>query len=219
MGNSPGKDNDGTANTATAGSTTTDTDAASTRAGAGAGPARRGRPRTATEDGKRIRSTLEGDLVDAPLPTLVSLPDEPAKKTRRKKKDPTPGITPDAIVSLITAGSSIAATRTSDIWRIDADEAKLIADPLADILNKMDFIKGHSDEARLAFAVIVVLGPRVIMQIQTADEKPSEERAQKPNGNEKRTTTSGPIQRGGEPDTTTPSDSASHTPAVFPVIS
>lgn len=214
MGNTSGADDDKVVGAGTAGGTTTDTDTSGAGAGAGRG---RGRPRDG-EKVKRLRSTPKSDLVDAPIPTAVTLPkapaeDAPKKKSRKKRKQPAK-ISSEQIESVIVAGSGIVAARTSAIWQIDSDEAKLIAEPLANILSKVTFLNEHSDEAILAFAVLMVLGPRIVMQVSASSEK-----KEGADGHEKRASDGGVVERRGESDAATSSDSASHTPAVFPVIS
>jgi hypothetical protein len=106
---------------------------------------------------------------------------QPQKKTsNRKRKDINAEIKKDQISVLIKTTFDIIAARPGfEIWKLSAQESALIAEPLAQVMNKNPFISGaaskYGDMIALVVALATVIIPRLFVQLAAQKEKSKKE--------------------------------------------
>lgn len=120
--------------------------------------------------------------------------DQPKKKQQTKKQEKENiEFLKSNLQALIQTGFHVTATKTGvETWNVDDKEAEQIADPLANIINRMvpTLDEKQSDYVALAMALGVTVTPRAMMHIQQKKGKggqrngerlqPSQRESQKP---------------------------------------
>ncbi len=101
---------------------------------------------------------------------------EPVKKkrtTRRRKKKTT--VESESIEKLLMTVTGVIATRPNmKVWEMQPKEAKAIAEPLAEVLDKYNLASGiaeNSAEISLVIASLSFVAPRVLITVSQRKEK------------------------------------------------
>lgn len=178
MGEKTNRDFDGNGKTAP-GATSADTETTGTETGTKRG---RGRPRKSEQPGDTATETNIPKLVLVEEPGIEDEagPQPAAKASKKKRKDLNSELKKDQIAVLLKTVFDIAASREGlELWKISQQEAELIADPLAQILNKNPFISGaaskYGDVIALIAAISTVIIPRLFVQFAAEKEKKKKE--------------------------------------------
>jgi hypothetical protein len=106
---------------------------------------------------------------------------QPQKKTSsRKRKDIQFEIKKDQISVLIKTTFDIIGARPGfEIWKLSSQESALIAEPLAQVMNKNPFISGaaskYGDVIALIVALATVIIPRLFIQLAAQKDKKKNE--------------------------------------------
>lgn len=125
---------------------------------------------TRIETEKNSKVSVLSDLPDVNIPT----PEEPKKKrkyTKRvKPEEKQQTFNSEQLTGLIVAISSMVASRKGfEHWLISETEAKQIAEPLSNIIEKSNNLKvlgEHADAFALVTACLMIFTPRLIMTLQ-----------------------------------------------------
>jgi hypothetical protein len=96
--------------------------------------------------------------------------------TPKKRKESNVELKKDQISVLIKTTFDIISSRPGfEIWKLSTQESELIADPLAQVMNKNPFISGaaskYGDMIALCVALATVFIPRLFVQMATQKEK------------------------------------------------
>lgn len=175
MGKRDNKNIDGNGETPnSAASTDTETTATETT---GTGKRGRGRPRKSeqreaeTEFPRLVVVNEPGDDDDdGPQP-------QPKKSSSsRKRKNVNAELSKEQITVLIKTTFDIVASRPGlELWKLEQKECELIAEPLAQLLNRNPFISGaaskYGDYIALIVAIATVIVPRAFIQWAAKEKK------------------------------------------------
>jgi hypothetical protein len=98
----------------------------------------------------------------------------------KKRKDVTNDLSKQQISVLLKTTFDIMGSRPGlELWKISQQESDLIADPLAQLLNKNPFVSGltnkYGDYIALIAALCTVVLPRLFVQMATKKEKNKKE--------------------------------------------
>ena len=109
-------------------------------------------------------------------PPVPETPKKKQRKPRQPKKQETPSsFNADQITALIVSLSSIFATREGlEMFVISEMEARQIANPLANMIEKSEQLKGlseHADGIALVTACVVIMLPRVMLYMDAQKQK------------------------------------------------
>lgn len=139
--------------------------------------------KTETVKNEKVDKLPDVKKENKPLPEVkIPLPNEPktkkTKKTRSKKDNNI--VTVEQITALLVATSSIVASRENcQHWLITENEAKQIAEPLANIIAKNENLKAlgeHADAIALVTACLMVFTPRIFTTVMlNKQNKPKKE--------------------------------------------
>lgn len=154
----------------------TETGKTGTAAGGKTGGNRRSAAGKETEEEKRLSELVN---VEQAPPIEIELKDGEMKPKPKKKKTSRKGkkdtATADQLSLLIVTLSSIAAARPGwEHWMITPEEAKSIAVPLCEMVEKSEAfskVAEHSEALALMAAVTVVMLPRVLITVSKQKEK------------------------------------------------
>ena len=123
---------------------------------------------------ERKKAGIEQSEPISVLPTEEK--NEPIKKkrtTRRRKKKTT--VESESIEKLLMTVTGVVATRPNmEMWKMQQKEAKAIAEPLAEVLDKYNLASGiaeNSAEISLIVASLSFVAPRVMITLTQRKEK------------------------------------------------
>ena len=117
-----------------------------------------------------------------PVEVAVLIPDQeekPKKKRTQKKKKEEPKQADDITKLLVTVSTMVASRPDQAHWLITEAEAKSIAEPLSNIIEKSEVfskLAEHSDSIALATACATVFLPRGFMSYMQYKEKEKEKK-------------------------------------------
>lgn len=126
---------------------------------------------------KKEQRKKDGIEQSEPIPVSESVvKEEPTKKkrvTRRRKKKTT--VESESIEKLLMTVTGVVATRPHmEMWKMQQKEAKAIAEPLAEVLDKYDLASGiaeNSAEISLIVASLSFVAPRIMLTVSQRKEK------------------------------------------------
>lgn len=125
---------------------------------------------------KKAEREKNGIAQEPPLPIGNKEKEEPVKKkrtTRRRKKKTT--VDSESVEKLLLTVTGMVATRPHmQHWAMTKTEAKSIAEPLTEILDKYDLASGiaeNSSEIALVVASVSFVAPRLMVTMTQRKEK------------------------------------------------
>lgn len=130
----------------------------------------RGRPRKSDSIGGSETETNLPRLVLVNEPGADEDPDQPEQKSKpRKRKNVNAELSKQQISVLIKTTFDIVGSRPGlELWKVSQQEADLLADPIAQIINKNPIVSGvaskYADYIGLIAAVCTVIIPRLFIQ-------------------------------------------------------
>lgn len=137
--------------------------------GTGSGSLETGSTKTVKNEKTSKVSVLE-NLPDVNIPEPQA-PKQKRKYTKRVKEEKPQTFNTEQITGLIVAISSMVASREGmSHWLISESEAKQIAEPLSNIIEKSEHLKSlgeHADAFALVTACLMIFAPRLIITLQT----------------------------------------------------
>lgn len=125
---------------------------------------------------KKEQRKKDGIEQSEPIPVSESDVKEPTKKkrtSRRRKKKTT--VESESIEKLLMTVTGVIATRPNmTMWKMEQKEAKAIAEPLAEVLDKYNLASGiaeNSAEISLIVASLSFVAPRMMISLAQRKEK------------------------------------------------
>jgi hypothetical protein len=114
----------------------------------------------------------EEDLEEGPQP-------KPKSSSSKKRKNVNAELSKDQISILLKTTFDIVGSREGlELWKITQKEAELIAEPLAQLMNRNPFISGaaskYGDYIALIIAICTVILPRAFVQFASKEKKKKE---------------------------------------------
>ena len=123
---------------------------------------------------KDSKVSVLSDLPEVNIPEPQQ-PKQKRKYTKKAKEEKPQSFNAEQITSLIVAVSSMVASREGcSHWLISESEAKQIAEPLSNIIEKSEHLKSfgeHADAFALVTACMMIFAPRLIMTMQISKKK------------------------------------------------
>ena len=157
----------------TVGTGSGNTGTGSTAVGTGSGSTETGSSKTIKTE-KNSKVSVLGDLPEVNIPQPQA-PKQKRKYTKKVKEEKPQSFNAEQITGLIVAVSSMVATRDGMAhWLITESEAKQIAEPLSNIIEKSESLKSlgeHADAFALVTACLVIFAPRLIITFQSNKSK------------------------------------------------
>jgi hypothetical protein len=153
----------------TSGNTSTETTTTTKR--------KRGRPRK-SETAKSAETTPKLVMVDVPGADDTEKSEKKTKKSTKKKSTKKAAQVDSTQIQMIllTISGIVASRPGMEVWNLTADEAKQIADPLANILQKSEAVANvtseYADAIALVTACVMIFVPKFLLWQATKPKKP-----------------------------------------------